>query len=159
MKGFIEFKGMIVIMLMFFLGIGYFAFERVLQPSIPNNDASLDILWVTWSDDGSHVSYYYAYSSGNRPDSVLHIYGPGSLQFKKPAGDTYDCFEVPPQIDSIIHYETFGEAINPYRFVPCSLDFSREDPIYEEINTRWGQDRRRAGYRFTGWHNVECAEE
>jgi hypothetical protein len=133
---------------------------------IPDNDTGLDTVWVTWADGGGATYYYFAYSSGKYPDSVLHV--SGGHRFFKPSGDSYDVFVVPKGIDSVVH-ETFyagqdmtnayyislgifpAPTVNPKHYLPADYQFESKEFIYEERNSRWGKVKRKAGICVTGW--------
>lgn len=67
----------------------------------------LDTIWIMWADDQMHGTVYYGYSSGHRPDSILHV--DGSLRFYQQSGETYDRFIIPSGIDSIVHVDYWND--------------------------------------------------
>lgn len=113
-----------------------------------NHTPKLDTVWRTWSDDGSHGTCYYGYSSGHRPDSVLHV--AGGFRFYKPAGDDYDCFTVPSRMDSIVHVDYYlyrGDQ-------PCRIEAEKTEKVYEKYwagGDRRGRRKHHVGYKYTGF--------
>jgi len=123
------------------------------------NDVGLNCLWVTWSDDGSHISYYYAYGCNNS-DSILFING--NHRFYKSCGIEYDCFKIDCGIDSIVMFDEYGEQrLNPVFQIDTLKYVNKLSWHYSErikksywlAGCKSGYKGRVVGFKFSDWRN------
>mgnify|MGYP001602470058 CR=1 FL=1 len=115
----------------------------------------LNTIWLTWADDQTHGTVYYGYSSGHRPDSVLHI--GGFRPFYQKSGETYDRFAIPTHIDSIVHvdyWDDYHGAKYENEHADLFLRSTESDLIQENFWAGGDMSGRRmhtVGYKYTGF--------